>query len=367
MQETFISYHRLLEDFKKLPIVEQSPTFMEICKYPRSRFEEVCSRILQFFLDPKAEHKLGNLWLSALLDMIGYTPFSYNINDTTVDTEEYAEGKRIDITIKNKEFVIAIENKTTADLYNPLDIYKHYIEEKYAQQEHRLIVLSVKPFNDYHSKKWIADNDFKAFTYQNLFAAVNSRLGEYITHCDQKYLSYMLDFMKTINNMENENTKVEYDFFFKNEKTINEIIERYNSFQQNITKKHIEEIENIKTYISKETNRDWWAWQGWDLGIKFNEQSECIGIEASFTATKNGVFDEFHIYITTWKKKDWIPYKEAVLAEFKEQIYLDERTDGRVYLHLPIIYNNDTELIVKTLKNTYDRLEQIVKEHQKNI
>ena len=56
----------LLCRFEQLPKQDIRPTFMDICRYPYNRFEEVCSRILQFYLNPFAEHGLHDLWLLAL-------------------------------------------------------------------------------------------------------------------------------------------------------------------------------------------------------------------------------------------------------------------------------------------------------------
>ena len=49
MERQFVS---LLDEFRKLPPgITRSPTFMEVAGYPH--YENVCSNILAFFLDPK--------------------------------------------------------------------------------------------------------------------------------------------------------------------------------------------------------------------------------------------------------------------------------------------------------------------------
>lgn len=106
----------LLCQFEQLPKQDLRPTFMDICKYPNSRFEEVCSRILQFYFNPFAEHGLHDLWLSALWRVSRQGENLPFYNNVECVTEEYAEDKRIDIVVKSEEFVIAIENKTTAGL-----------------------------------------------------------------------------------------------------------------------------------------------------------------------------------------------------------------------------------------------------------
>ena len=106
-----------------------------ILQYPGSRFEEVCSRILQFYLNPFAGHGLHDLWLLALWRASGQGETLPFYNKVECVTEEYAGDKRIDIIVKSEEFIIAIENKTTADLYNPLDIYANHIRKNYPEKK----------------------------------------------------------------------------------------------------------------------------------------------------------------------------------------------------------------------------------------
>jgi hypothetical protein len=40
--------NKVLNDFNKLPKSYIETTFLEICRYPRRRFEEICSRVLSF-------------------------------------------------------------------------------------------------------------------------------------------------------------------------------------------------------------------------------------------------------------------------------------------------------------------------------
>lgn len=128
------TYKDLLCQFEQLPKKDIRPTFMDICKYPGSRFEEVCSRILQFYLNPFAGHGLHDLWLLALWRTSGQGETLPFYNKVECVTEEYAGDKKIDIIVKSEEFIIAIENKTTADLYNPLDIYANHIRKNYSEK-----------------------------------------------------------------------------------------------------------------------------------------------------------------------------------------------------------------------------------------
>lgn len=349
----------LLSLFAQLPRRDTQPTFMEICKYPYNRFEEVCSRILRFYIDPLAEHGLNNLWLSALwkaTKQCGEVPFYDNVECVI---EEFAENKKIDIIIKLNAFVIAIENKITADLYNPLDIYAKYIKYRYSDKKQILLVLSVFPILDCKKKARIKDNGFLAILYKDLFAQVYKELRNYVMGCDQKYLTYMFDFMKTIENMNNDSFKRENDFFTQNKEMIEKLIDRYNNYKNDILSKQKDNIAELRSLISEKTKDSWWAWQDWDLCIAFNEKSYKIGIESSYESTSGGACEKFHIYITTWRKNDWSVYKHQVIEAFADYIKLDENCNNRVYLHLPIIEGNNKDKIIDVLAETYQKLKKI--------
>ena len=279
MEELTGKLQTILNDFSKIPKINTEPTWMEICRYPQSRFEEVCSRVLAFYLNPNAEHEMKDLWLSALLSAIGKSDYYDYRHNIKVNIEESADGKRIDITIVSDDYVIAIENKITANLYNPLDIYKKHVSKVYPDKKQVLVVLSMKPILNTRS---LTENGFLRCSYSDLFKEVNSSIGNYISSANQKYLTFMIDFMKTINNLNSANTQIEYDFFSKNRETIDELIKRYESYKAKIFSDQTEAIAQLKDTMNRLTGADWWAWQNWDLGVTFNEKSHRIGIEAHF-------------------------------------------------------------------------------------
>lgn len=59
----------LLALFKTLPHEKQNLTFMDVSGYPH--YENVCSNILAFYLDPTQEHDLKDLFISAILKLKG--------------------------------------------------------------------------------------------------------------------------------------------------------------------------------------------------------------------------------------------------------------------------------------------------------
>ena len=361
MEELTGKFQTILSDFSKIPKINTDLTWLEICKYPQSRFEEICSRILAFYLDPNAEHRMNDLWISALLDVVGKSDWYDYRHNIKVNTEEYADGKRIDITIVSDDYVIAIENKIMAELYNPLDVYKNYISKAYPKKKQLLIVLSLKPILDKHL---LTKNNVQRYSYQDLFSKVNSRIGNYIADANHKYLTHLIDFMKTIDNMNNNSSQLEKTFFANNRKDIDELIKRYEQYKAYILQTQIDYISLLKEKTNVLTGGNWWIWQGWDLGVTFNEKGHRIGIEAHFEEVGGNPVASFRACITTWNKADWSPYRETVLKEFADSnpVVEDSLTGNlrnRVYVW---VYRNDDgnmESIANALKGIYDKLSMI--------
>ena len=361
MEELIGKFQTIVMDFSKIPKIGTEPTWLEICRYPQSRFEEVCSRILAFLFNPKAEHGMKDLWVSALLSAIGKSGWYDYRHDISVNTEEYAEGKRIDITVVADNYVVAIENKITAGLYNPLDVYKKHLCKAYPNKRQALVVLSMKPILNTHS---LTENGFQQCSYNDLFKEVNSNIGNYISTINQKYLTFMFDFMKTINNLNLTSTQLEYDFFSKNKEAIDELIKKYECYKAKILSDQTEAIAQLKDTMSRLTGAGWWAWQNWDLGVTFNENGHRIGIESHFQEVGGNPIARFNACITTWSKGDWVPYRDAILKDFAEYNPTVEEpgtggNSNRVFVWIYSTTDGNLDAIANKLKEIYDKLSKI--------
>jgi len=351
----------ILDKFKELPKNYPESTFLEITHYPKRRFEEICSRILSFYFNPTKEHKLNDLFLNSLFEALNINNIIFRNDQIRIVTEDNAEGKRIDLVIYSPDFIVGIENKINASLYNPLDAYKRRLEE-YSIDKTIKIVLSLNKITKKSEKELIKKNDFVSITYFDFFEKIKMNIGEYISTCNQKYLTHLFDFIQTIENMKTTNKidKRISDFFYDNSSDIDELISSYKNYKEYILNQHKNKISELKEIISEKTGVDWWAWQGWDLGYNsFDETKPRIGIESSFKDVKNNPLGEFRIYITTWKMKDWVPYEKELLEKFPNNTL--DKVNNRVYLHLDIINGDDEELIIKKLNEYYNVLEVLTK------
>ena len=151
-------------------------------------------------------------------------------------------------------------------------------------------------------------------------------------------------------------------FYDKNNKEIiDRLIYEYENFKQGILSLQKEQIAVLKTRISDRTNADWWVYQGWDLGISFNDNSHRLGIECSFSdSTIDNPLGNFYIYITVWKKKDFLPYEPYLKKAFPNCEIDYNAVDGsRVFLHLPVIDGSNSEEIINKLAECYNVIKTI--------
>lgn len=349
---------QLLTDFATLRKEVKQPTYLEICKYPRRRFEEICSRLLCFYLAPNKEHGFGELFLHSLFQLLApEKEFHFKSDKIRVISEENAEGKRLDILIYSDTFVVGIENKISAGLYNPLEAYKNRIQ-LYGSDNIYRVVLSLHKLLSKEDLAFIEANGFSNLTYDQYFRQIRQNLSAFKATCNEKYLHDLNDFIETLENMKDNrilNEELSH-YFFDNAGKIDSLITLYNQFNNKTAALQTERIAELKEKISELTNNDkWWAWEDWYLGFnEFNPNKPKIDVESSFEAIKGDPFGIFHIKITAWSLKDWSFYEEKLLNNYSGRQL--EKVDNRAFLNVEKIANADDELILNSLKKHYDYL-----------
>lgn len=191
----------LLDEFGKLPGRIQRPqTFMEIASYPH--YENVCSNFLAFFFDPEGPHGLGSLFLDVLMDSVGIAGREEGLGgNVSVEREvSTAEGNRIDILMKSDSHAVLIENKIFAVVDNPFDDYAAYLDrlkdENGCAYKNRIKILLTL----YRSREG-AKQGFVNLTHADFASGVRSALGHHVSTADTRYLTLMLDFLNTLENL----------------------------------------------------------------------------------------------------------------------------------------------------------------------
>lgn len=360
-------FEHLIDEFDKLPKIVIESTYLELCKYPGSRFEEICSRLLSFYFNPNNEHGFNDLFLTCFLQLIApKQEITYQNRQVEVITELNSEGKRLDILIKSPDMVIGIENKINARVYNPLDLYSRQID-LYHKTNVFKVVLTVRVIKDVNEKRLIRENNFIVISYIEFFSKIKQDIGQYISQANQKYLLFLYDFIQTIENMtgDTHNNNKLSTFFASNSEKIENLIQLYNQYNQRILNVQKERITTLLQVIKLTTNNPKWdAWQGWDLVIgseSVDSSKPRIGIEASYEIANNNPLAKFRIYFTAWKIKDFELYEDYLVKHFPNQ-FLDKTKNNRVYLHMDIIHGDDESLIIEKLAGYYHLLQKMLAE-----
>lgn len=247
MTYTLNDIQKLINDFDELKIKERNgSTFLEIAKCPH--LENVWTNILAFYINPNSEHNLHELLLKSIFQSVDKNVSLTNLKGVKVKTEfPTKKGNRIDIVVIADNFVLGIENKVGAGLYNDLQDYSTRIIDLAKIQELPTykIVLSKDPID--LSKD---TNDFINLIYTKLIEIIKQNIGSYSGYSDTKYLIFLLDFLKNIENNINSNNMREnsevINFLQKNVDKVNKLLEYHNKFKNEFVEKLDNIDENIK-------------------------------------------------------------------------------------------------------------------------
>lgn len=364
-------YTKALNEFKSLPKPNLDPTFMDICHMGGDRFEERCSQILRFYFEPNGCHKLRDLLLKSLLEEVSKHNIAcddlvYTYNSTKVITEEVtSDNKRIDITIDARNFVIAIENKIFADLYNPLESYTVYINSTYKEKRKIYVVLSVREITGKEELEKIKDNGYIYINYKDFFSTVKKNMGFYSVDCNQTYLTFLLDFIKTIEKKyDNSNMEELKKFIFSNYSTVKELHDAFDNVINEINNNKYQYLSDIRNEMMVITgNNSWWTgpYQGWLWGIAFkNDQIKIVywldneDCPHTLGAFKYGLqIQREYLQLCLGNERGI-----RILSELGINTK-DIKGNGLVSIDLETIFADDKSQIINRLKSTYDLIKEL--------
>jgi hypothetical protein len=204
-----------------IPIIKSKPkTFLGIAKQPH--YENVMSNIYAFYFNVNEVHKLKDLFIKSLLEIINslYLSQEKQIFDSFLNFEIITEygtvnQKRIDILLQNNSQAIIIENKVYHELNNDLDEYYNEIKVETKVG----IVLSLYPISDIKHKQFIN------ITHLRLLENVMRNLGLYLLQANDKYIVHLKDFFQNIINLSHPiMEKEDILFYYKNQQEINQLV-----------------------------------------------------------------------------------------------------------------------------------------------
>ena len=236
------SFESLLELLKGINCNEiiKNNNYIEVAGFPH--YENVMSNILAFFFDTHEEHNLNDLFVKSLLEVyknktnIDINTENFNMYTNTIREYGTPKGNRLDIVISGN-YIIGIENKIYADLYNDLDDYYNALCQ-FGNGEVKIdevvpIVLSLydKEINDKH---------FVNITYTELINSINSNIGNYVFEGNNKWLLFYKEFALNVLAIKGDDKmdnliNIEYNKFLSNNEEIMKKV--YNLIDEDIANK----------------------------------------------------------------------------------------------------------------------------------
>lgn len=229
--QSFIDGYRVFPESIKKP-----PTLMEIAGFPH--WENVHSNILAFLLNSEEAHGFKQLVIRALMAAyvnygkscsacIPMKEFDPKTIQFTKNVEREAITKsnnRIDIIVECTDFVVCIENKIGAGLYNDLGDYRNHCENLIGGNSERVVGIVLSPQGVSDSK--LGENHFVSITYGDLVDQIRLHMDEFIDSHDTKYHYLLFDFIEQstrltgVNSMDN-NQREFLDFWKINHEKVN--------------------------------------------------------------------------------------------------------------------------------------------------
>lgn len=376
-------FKKLLDEFKKFPPKPvYEPTYLELCEYPWTRREEICSRLFAFFFDTRNPHEFGTLFFDTLLEVYqekypkdGVSEFlspKKVIAETEVITENH---KRIDILLSTECMKVCIENKIGAPVKNILDDYVKYVNDLSKNCKTLFILFALYENDDY--KK--GTGDFKLIFYKDFLSRLKQNLGDYLTQCNSKYLSVLTDFILFLDRKGgymSDFSKEEKEFFLieKNNIIIDRLIARRDQFRTELRDEKNKHIGIIKDLLAKKDagfcnfmKEETWGGERYLKGcFEGDNPKYALGIEAGLDKKK------FNISFSVWKGNGDRVRKDLYEPLIKEKFDILRTTHelpkcDKWSIVVKSVDENDDEQIVDGLYDVYKKAVEIVnKAKEKN-
>jgi len=170
-------------------------------------------------------------------------------------------GNRVDILIQSDSHAILIENKIFAGVANPFDDYAAYLDSLQPIERHRYkVLLTLAPSNEG------AEHSFQNITHGQLVSEIRGLLGHYVARADTRYLTFMLDFLNTLDNLQVGTImdKAFLDFLASRHGDVEAFLNEIKKFRDELRTKVTElaALIDVKAY----SNVRQWLWrEGWSL------------------------------------------------------------------------------------------------------
>lgn len=260
-----------------IPDVVLPTTFLEIAGYPH--YENVCSNILKFYLNPASkQHNLKDLLLKSLLKAAKQDNLSLSYQNLTIKREYATSTGRIDLVLIGEDWVIGIENKIRHYLNNDLEEYAFFLSKEFPRKKPIKIVLSLKDESEN------LKGGFVNVTYKALIGEIENALVK-LDNNNNEYTVLFQHFIQTLKNqyMPVKMEKSEIDFLIQNQEKIEQLVQLEDKFNAYINQR----ANEIKDAVKVE-GLDKWVYANYDVGFHYTHGDVRYKIECPIE--KHGIY-----------------------------------------------------------------------------
>lgn len=304
---------------------------MEIAGYPH--YENVCSSILRYFLDPRNPHRMGDLLLRAFMRMIGKEDWLDGSAAVFVQKEVTTTSGRIDLVIASGEWVVGIENKIRHYLHNDLGEYAGFLGKAYPNKKVFKVVLSLRP------EHGPLPGSFQNFLYASLIKEVDLSLKSSELDNTQEPVLYFRQFIQTLKNLSEpvRMDKEEIAFLINNREKISELRTLDNKLTQYISQRAWKLLNAVQL---PEQPIDKHVFESYDVVFVFRDGLASYKLECAIARE--------HIQITICDERNMVNSKELKRLRFFRNHPFEKfrsREDGRILIDEFPFDKEDDELI----------------------
>jgi len=371
------SFELLLSEFRHTPKDVYRRTLLELTNYTGRRYEETISQLLAFFLDPKNEHGFGTLMINALLECLELEFVDENENIDVSREVSTPELKRIDLLVETESYLLVIENKIYAELYNDISNYRKYGENQKGNKELTCIVFSQRQLSNIEQSR-AKEIGFKVIYYVDLFEVVKKFISFEIVKNNaiilNEYYVFLNDIIKSVHKKPHENlTTVMEKFLIKNMDEIDQIIKSNEALKRKVIDLRIQVFNSVLNILNNKEeyfSNKWWTYQiksdlynvyflGYQFEGKFPRQ---FGIECFFGKPKeDNLIPSVCLQIVTWNRDAFLYYKEDVFKKYPNGEHRISDWKDRYWIgdYSPSTANGLEEFIT-ALETTYYNLKEII-------
>ena len=283
------------------------------------------SRFLADLLNPNGLHNQESLFLKNFLDIFpNKIPKNCDLKNTIITTEEVTAYGNLDISIKNNDFYIIIENKVWAGDQDA-QLYRY---SKTTHNGKEPIIIYLTPDGSSPSKNSLGNltkDNIIMLSYRKNIIEWIIKSNEVISSTNKRISNLLKQYIETINfkkedimNLDIKNEEIsEYLFLQKslNQAIKNKQNELINSFFDKLSDRLSEFTENNPKRVIPKSN-------GIYIYFDYHENSYGLGLDAS------GFYMGYYREERDYSKEEWIILVENN-ENFKDKksryIYLDNK------------------------------------------